>query len=119
MNGTEFVGQKGADAATRAAEYTPGPWIVCGRIIDSDCRREGRDILERICVLDEGPSEVEATANARLIAAAPDLAAASEALIHWSDDFGHLDVDWPGTLAEAVNSARAALVKVKQGQARV
>lgn len=65
-----------------AAKHTPGPWVVDAdgqvwryelRIADTAPR--GADIAPRS----------ERPANARLIAAAPDLLAALQALMMWSD----------------------------------
>lgn len=51
------------------------------------------------------------TANARLIAAAPDLLAAAEALVEFADSNNCINLT--GKLAEAVGLARAALAKAE------
>jgi len=67
---------------TPRLKHTPGPWIKIGRIIDSDSHREGPHVLERICIVDDGPTEDESKANAALIAAAPELLKALKALVN-------------------------------------
>ena len=71
------------------AEHTPGPWVVGGPypgtsvcvVVDGGCGGEYPEppVWEPICILDqrtEGEPNQQAQANARLIAAAPDLLAA-------------------------------------------
>jgi hypothetical protein len=58
--------------------HTPGPWVQVHKIIDADSGRLGKDNTERICIMDDGPSESEREANAILIAQAPRMLAALE-----------------------------------------
>lgn len=69
----------------------------------------------RVCMIDcddETVSEQDLAANARLIAAAPDLLAALEAVtaclrgFHAADDFGPLDDEALDAAFEAINKAK-------------
>lgn len=75
------------------AEHTPGPWVVGGPypgtsvcvVVDGGCGGEYPEppVWEPICILDqrtEGEPNQQAQANARLIAAAPELLAALKGL---------------------------------------
>jgi hypothetical protein len=89
-------------------KFTPGPWVVAN---GAQVWHSGHNTVEspRICTLQNAAKPVrqlsddEMIANARLIAAAPDLYAALEGLMRWcAGDV--LDVP-------EVNAARAALAK--------
>ena len=88
--------------------HTPGPWTIQaearrnGRWIKS---RDGQDIAQILLTKDTS----EASANARLIAAAPDLLAALERLESAADTF-HADIQ----IKLALKQARAAIVKAKE-----
>lgn len=102
------------------SKHTPGPWRLSDespRIIKKDFRGIGRDsgclIASTMGRDDSGfyASNKEADANARLIAAAPDLLEALECMI-----IGACAVAVPhngerAVLQEAVNIARAAIAK--------
>jgi hypothetical protein len=65
-----------------AAKHTPGPWVVDGRTIYAECDRESFTVAGM-------PATNHATreADARLIAAAPELLAACEAtLAQWHSE---------------------------------
>ena len=68
-----------------ATKHTPGPWYVCHHDDNSEIvvRQSGGDILANLqCDLYDAENRTtEIEANARLIAAAPDLLAAAEAVI--------------------------------------
>jgi hypothetical protein len=71
--------------------HTPGPWTAIGAFIEN--RHSGIAVCKTMCRLnDEGhfPVESEADANARLIAAAPDLLESLKAML---DDFCGYDMD--------------------------
>ena len=83
------------------ANHTPGPWenigsAMSGRII-VDAKN---DVVARVA------ARSQAEANARLIAAAPDLYAALHAIVATIDKFGEIGED-----DEDVGTARAALRK--------
>ena len=66
-------------------EYTPGPWHVTGYHVEA---RAGA--IATVC--DAGDGDTEGDANARLIAAAPELLAALQELVaEW--DARHADED--------------------------
>lgn len=99
------------------AKHTPGPWKVSGR------RRQviGRHgaipcLLARVNVAASG---VECDANARLIAAAPDLLAACEAAIQFirnGVEFGYIRLPDAGDPALLTPPAlEAAVAKAKGG----
>lgn len=98
-------------------KHTPGPWKVCGLRADSEAWRDGNIIsdvtYDTIALCNKTASTVmldgQLEANARLIAAAPELLEALKALLAYDEqDAGcipshaHLD---------AQEDARAAIVK--------
>ena len=89
------------------AQHTPGPWSSFG---PGSPTIYGGDPQRRICVLDRmtGAELIEDYANARLIAAAPDLLAALRKLdrLHRGLDAWHADAD-----ADAWANARAVLAQ--------
>jgi len=115
---------------TNTAKHTPGPWeasnangVYANRLMPASAMQ--REHYSKILIADEGAdalSKEERTANARLIAAAPELLALLEHL----EDCARLVIErWEsGDLADAVNSlrvdaanARAAIAKAKGGAA--
>jgi hypothetical protein len=94
------------------AKHTPGPWYWAGL---GDLRGAGDlevgDCLDRLSDKDEVP---RFAADARLIAAAPDLLAACEAIdaLDCCTGYSFPDSDWP-LFWEALEKARAALVKAR------
>lgn len=100
------------------AGHTPGPWAarrefssLCivdaqGDYIADIHDRETYD--ENLEVEDESASEAEASANARLIAAAPDMKDAIKDVLHFHDSGGH-----EGDLDEALRLCRAAIAKAR------
>lgn len=112
--------------------HTSGPWearsdsgdgLTFWEVVRPDPRDKGPDDPNRDCICDLGPAEAtgETEANARLIAAAPDLLAACEAV-------GSLDLpvmlpmrpahvtpaEW-GRLAACIDAVDAAIAKAKGG----
>ncbi len=105
------------------SKFTPGPWVVFNSAHDEqeivgvtsqadehiDSDGDGADICEMANAGYLGQEQVEA--NARLIAAAPDLYEALKALLHEVNEAGlgtAKDYGWPN----ALNKTRAALSKV-------
>jgi hypothetical protein len=89
------------------AKHTPGPWEFRLEAYRTVIFHKA-EVGEKALAVGAGhyPSNI---ANARLIAAAPDLLEACEALTHW-------DECWPSAaLGEALRKARAALAKAKGG----
>lgn len=86
------------------SEHTPGPWtvVVSGLAVWSISKPPGQNGVIALCDSVARPY-AENKANARLIAAAPELLAALEALYE----------DWNGPLTESVQLARAAIAKAK------
>ena len=88
------------------AKHTPGPWLADGASV-----YEERDDFSVICNF-WSSSLPEWEANARLIAAAPDLLEALEQLVIEYDDVELADAE-PSSLTAAFNAARAAIAKAK------
>lgn len=81
-------GAAGAAMKTAKAGHTPGPWGYHGdktrggdRIVTHEGGEFGREALAQALDFNEYARDVEADANARLIAAAPELLAACKALL--------------------------------------
>ena len=92
-------------------KHTPAPWEACNvgdyRDYDGQCRVIlGDDLLIAVVLGDHD----ESAANARLMAAAPELLTALEELVTCVEDGCYCS---EMTMASAVDSARAAIVKVK------
>jgi len=99
-------------------EHTPGPWELADIGDYSDFDGNSRVVLgddRRIAVVKVTPGSAlfaESDANARLIAAAPDLLAALEAMVRDADRNQR-----PGGGSDVPDSARAAIAKAKGGAA--
>lgn len=101
--------------------HTPGPWEVhtnIGRKSEMGVIADAAPFV--ICVISNAKQwPIEADANARLIAAAPELLAACEALERWSrdrDGGAYLEgLKWTKDIQDAVCDARAAIAKAKGG----
>ena len=97
--------------------HTPGPWVIgtgaaCERIYSDG----GNGIL--VATLDPAQFEEEVAmkaADARLIAAAPDLVLALQAMLCQFQD--HEQYDRDGADAAVINIARAAIAKTESGGA--
>ena len=105
------------------AGHTPGPWEVGYDDGSGEEHITGPDDNERIaairwgcsCCQDTSPLTPKEQANARLIAAAPDLLAALKGLFencamihrHWGDNDNQREA------SAAVDAARAAIAKAK------
>lgn len=111
--------------ATQTAQHTPGPWNVDMWEYPQDDRRELviQTATNRLAVLDwdqgqDNPYTIadnEARANARLIAAAPELLAALEYLTDLAaGPPGGVTIDQKRA---AMDRARAAIAKAKGGAA--
>ena len=93
------------------SDHTPGPWTI-GRFPQSDDRvyisgRTWQNFAE-VCSHASGFDQPEAAANARLIAAAPELLAAVRAFVQW--DEGNQS---GRALNDAIRTARAALARAE------
>lgn len=110
-------------------KHTPGPWDCVGEGYDSmaarDCWSAGYAVISRdangefdenICLIDEQSDDAVAFANARLIAAAPDLLAA---LKDMNDQYARLVAErYPNSAFygdRLLDQARAAIVKAEGG----
>ena len=108
------------------AAHTPGPWQIEWNAAQSG---EGHYItdsndmgeLSRIAaVLFHDDADGETRANARLLAAAPELLAACKSMIEWDDREHDHAVDFSARMAlcdAAFNAARAAIAKAEGGAA--
>ena len=97
---------------SEAVKHTPGPWEARTFLFMG-----GHKLADRICHVGSstslGPSRAhESEANARLIAAAPDLLAA---LVAVEESAVIMDGGDEAVSADAMNLVRAALVKADQG----
>ena len=100
-----------------AAKHTPGPWLIEGRTIYSLMHHgwnRGVEVLKNrfwaSCYHDRSVTDEEAEANARLIAAAPELL---EALQMFLDDYESSE----GDAQSCARVARAAIAKATGEQA--
>lgn len=117
-----------------AAKHTPGPWIVRESpkpniegpelrlsIKHTSPGRDGAEFCEIVAGHVTAEADAIARANARLIAAAPDLLAALESLVKWMDDSGLSSTTpggvgqfhYEGTEYSVVTDARTAITKAK------
>jgi hypothetical protein len=104
------------------AEHTPGPWVIdhtlCGEKVPIRARWNGGQITVAYAgngyrmLLPKRKREVEA--NARLIAAAPDLLAAAEMFVAWDTDEGRrTPAEMRDLLQRAAYRLRYAVAKAK------
>lgn len=96
-------------------KYTPGPWEVSGTSITAPpCNNDGTCIA---VIEDDGGYEAppeQREANARLIAAAPDLLAALKTLLltsEWADETGYVEDVGFVNLETVQQQAHAAIAK--------
>lgn len=111
--------------------HTPGPWAVAGELdylrVESPNSADPNacDGVRQIAIVRQSDYEIpnygEAEANARLIAAAPDLLSALEGIVAAMDNGFSLPVEdcEPGTQAHveavSIEAAHAAILKAKGG----
>lgn len=97
-------------------KHTPGPWIVSEHKAHNGCFqiKSFSKFEHRAFLVTETPSwdGVEDKANARLIAAAPDLYEAVQGLMLWLMDDA-IEAEKNGRKIGAYESARAALAKAR------
>lgn len=90
---------------------TPGPWVLGkqhkSRVEIGSKDHSWTDLARVVTIMSDGHMSAEGLANARLIAAAPDLLAALEAMIPEGWDDGAMD-HMPG-----IKQARAAIAKAR------
>jgi hypothetical protein len=87
-----------------AAKHTPGPWVINDQVDMLFIEADGAPVAS--VEVGEGPEEAEgAEADARLIAAAPDLLAELEDVLSAIQDDGEIDAD----------SVRASIAKARGG----
>jgi hypothetical protein len=99
-----------------AVSFTPGPWLISKEspriVVQGDFRGEPTNtLIGSACGYpDSGffPNEDEGAANARLIAAAPELL---EALMAITDQLEHIGDTRPHKDGEYIEMARAAIAK--------
>lgn len=88
-----------------SAKHTPGPWKVSGHMVRTECETSWP--VASCCY----GTAAQSDANARLIAAAPELLAACDAMLNAIAD--NTDIGFDVDLNEAMRAARAAIVKAK------
>lgn len=99
-------------------KFTPGPWTVWGKgyspwcVMPHEHSPAYQDRHSRGIATMENWDPGEAKANAHLIAAAPDLLAALEALLPLAD-WALLEQSPPGADDPLVDQARAAILKAR------
>lgn len=87
--------------------HTPGPWFVNGDCVEADGPEGPRDVT--VAVVHGHPHNTVRAANARLIAAAPELLAALKELVAYDDgsnepeDYGY----------EVLQRCKAAIAKAE------
>lgn len=99
------------------ATHTPGPWIIeevdDGQAVISAESKKWIDFA-RVWVVTDGSTDKEGEANARLIAAAPELLEACLAMIEWDDREKDHAVSFENRIelcTQAFTKARAAIAK--------
>jgi hypothetical protein len=93
-------------------KHTPGPWKVAGDDINGQAIVRGEHVEIATCWHHcLGSLEIQMRANARLIAAAPELLEACQTLATLLDTD-----DWIATGRLAVKQAQAAIAKVRGTQ---
>jgi len=114
MHGDESsTNEKEHEMSTNETKHTPGPWTIQidtgmndgGTVIDADARGVAMDIY--------GADPESAAANARLIAAAPEMLGALEGLSAYADARPQIDERCQAPLFAVIKSARAAIEKAK------
>ena len=93
-------------------KHTPGPWEACGKAVHAET---GREIVFGSHNTRSGSDE-EQRANARLIAAAPELLEACREVAEWLDLLKQNYPDMAG-LIRGCRKARAAIAKAEGGKA--
>mgnify|MGYP001562523686 CR=1 FL=1 len=97
------------------AKHTPGPWKAYGQEVQGDLNGKLRRVA--YCNMTESgkvTTRIQAEANARLIAAAPDLLAALEKCAAMLANIGQGATN--GDYLDALGEARAAIAKTEAGQ---
>jgi len=102
-------------ARTHGSGFTPGPWEVSGDMIIN-----GMENIAEVCRLDKYTKGGSKKANARLIAAAPDLLDALQTLWAFIEDVGKSNPGWMGKLViQDYAQMNEAYIKVPRAFARV
>jgi hypothetical protein len=103
-----YFNERGDEMSTN--EYTPGPWTcTSGMVWKAGRKGDGIPIARMDRIPGNGTSPVERDANARLIAAAPNLLAACEAALPALSAHERTGCDCPDS--EAARLIRAAIEK--------
>lgn len=101
------------------AKHTHGPWEAIGNLVRSPMSTDeetggsgGGFLLAEVYGIELTKYTEEAKANARLIAAAPDLLEACKLVVEYYPAFGHLgDCEARELSAIAIKTCRAAIAK--------
>jgi hypothetical protein len=97
------------------SKHTPGPWHV--RVFDGSqwsIDAEGDLTLAQACQIRPLPldrKQEERTANARLIASAPELLEACKMIVEYDEDVEESGGEFLRLYIKALNAARAAIAK--------
>lgn len=89
--------------------FTPGPWQATGRIVEADPERDGNECVIALVGMGESARN---DADARLIAAAPELLEACEAMRIYLEEVAPERNDAPEFWG-MLDQARAAIAKAK------
>lgn len=119
------LARQAAERANDNAEHTPGPWSLGHETSKNDPDTSFRGPFINVVAglgfslpaLAAGETMVEARANARLIAAAPELLEALEQAAERFDFAAHRDKNQAGLWATAAKEARAVAEKARGGNA--
>lgn len=102
-----------------SSKHTPGPWKITGETgdgkriyVESDMERDNRECPR--CEVDSDDCDSDmAMANARLIAAAPDLLAACEAAVEAIEEHVSDEPEAPAWAAKLHKQLEAAIAKAR------
>ena len=105
------------NAKTETAKHTPGPWVQVMQATGREVIADYQATFGGIATVHPMPNDWETDANARLIAAAPDLLAACEGLLAVCFDYLTHDEQSDANCGPALRAAYAAVNSAKGGAA--
>lgn len=93
-----------------SAAHTPGPWRSSGTHVWSEAAKDRGNVAE--CEDFECSTDAERAANARLIAAAPEMLEALRVIAAWEPS-RRPDEEGGMSIMEAIDTARAAIARAE------